>query len=81
VVFPESAPLSKDVDFDLLAREIKLAGGNIKNIALRAAFFAAANGGSIGTAHLWQAARREHQKLGRTWTSMELEEKLGSETT
>jgi SpoVK/Ycf46/Vps4 family AAA+-type ATPase len=81
VVFPEAAPISEDVDFDLLAREIKLAGGNIKNIALRAAFFAAANGGRISTSHLWQAALREHQKLGRTWTSMELEEKLGAEKT
>jgi DNA polymerase III delta prime subunit len=67
VVFPEEAPLSKQVDFELLAREIKLAGGNIKNIAIGAAFYAAANGGKIGVAHLWQAARREHQKLGRTW--------------
>jgi len=79
VVFPEAAPLSDKVDFDLLAREIKLAGGNIKNIALRAAFYAAANGGTIATLHLWQAACREYQKLGRTWSSEELEKELGAE--
>jgi hypothetical protein len=67
VVFPHEAPLAEEVDFDALAREIKLAGGNIKNIALAAAFYAAGNGQIIQMPHLWQAARREHQKLGRTW--------------
>ncbi len=67
VVFPYEAPLADEVNFDLLAREIKLAGGNIKNIALAAAFYAAVDGQVIQMPHLWQAARREHQKLGRTW--------------
>jgi ATP-dependent 26S proteasome regulatory subunit len=67
VVFPQEAPLAEEVDFDVLAREIKLAGGNIKNIALAAAFYAAGEGAVIMMPHLWQAARREHQKLGRTW--------------
>ncbi len=67
VVFPHEAPLADEVDFDVLAREIKLAGGNIKNIALAAAFYAAGDGQVIQMPHLWQAARREHQKLGRTW--------------
>ena len=52
----------------MLARELRLAGGNIKNIALAAAFGAAAEGRVIGMSHLLQAARREHQKLGRSWT-------------
>jgi hypothetical protein len=67
IVFPHEAPLADEVDFDVLAREIKLAGGNIKNIALAAAFYAASDGQIIEMPHLWQAARREHQKLGRTW--------------
>jgi hypothetical protein len=67
VVFPHEAPLAEEVDFDVLAREIKLAGGNIRNIALAAAFYAASDGQVIEMPHLWQAARREHQKLGRTW--------------
>jgi hypothetical protein len=67
VVFPHEAPLANEVDFELLAREIKLAGGNIKNIALAAAFYAAGDGQAIKMPHLWHAARREHQKLGRTW--------------
>lgn len=66
-VFPREAPLAAEVDFDILAREIKLAGGNIKNIALAAAFYAAGDGQVIEMVHLWKAARREHQKLGRSW--------------
>ncbi|BAY26497.1 AAA ATPase central domain-containing protein [Calothrix sp. NIES-2100] len=67
VIFPPEAPLAEDVDFGFLAREVKLAGGNIKNIGLAAAFYAASDGMEIGMAHLKKAAAREHQKLGRTW--------------
>jgi len=66
-VFPREAPLGEDVKFDLLAREVRLAGGNIKNIALSAAFAAAADHGVIHLSHLAQAAHREHQKLARSW--------------
>lgn len=67
IMFPREAPLASDVDLFLLAREVRLAGGNIKNISLAAAFYAAGDGGMIRMSHLIQAARREHQKLGRTW--------------
>ncbi len=69
-LFPPEAPLGEDVDFDLLAREIKLAGGNIKNIGLTAAFYAAGDGVMIAMRHLLRAARREYQKLGRTWNEL-----------
>ena len=67
VTFPHAAPLGPDVDFAVLGREVKLAGGHIKNIALTAAFYAAVDGGEIGMTHLARAAHREHQKLGRAW--------------
>ncbi len=70
VMFPPEAPLAKDVDFAVLAREVKLAGGNIRNIALTAAFYAADAGVTIGMAHLLRSARREHQKIGRTWNEV-----------
>jgi hypothetical protein len=73
VVFPAEAPLGDDVDFGVLARAVKLAGGNIKNISLAAAFYAARDGGVISRSHLNRAARREHQKLGRTWSEFELD--------
>ena len=66
-IFPPQAPLDADVDCQLLAKEIKLAGGNIKNIALAAAFNAANNGRVINMSHIVQATRREFQKLGRSW--------------
>jgi SpoVK/Ycf46/Vps4 family AAA+-type ATPase len=69
VTFPPEAPLAQDVDFTILARQVKLAGGNIKNIALTAAFYAAADGRKIRMEDLMRAARREHQKLGRAWGS------------
>jgi len=71
VIFPREAPLGDDVDFGALAREVRLAGGNIKNIALAAAFYAAEDGRVIRMPHLMQAARREYQKLGRTWNEVE----------
>lgn len=76
LAFPADAPLGRDVDFERLAHEVKLAGGNIKNMALAAAFYAAADGGTIHMPHLAQAARREHQKLGRAWDESALLEPL-----
>lgn len=67
VTFPKEAPIGEDVDFDFLAREVRLAGGNIKNIGLAAAFYAADEDSVIQMPHLLKAALREHQKLGRTW--------------
>ena len=50
------------------ARQFKVAGGNIRNIALLAAFLAAEDGGEIGMAHVARAAKREYQKLGKLIT-------------
>ncbi|HKV78329.1 MAG TPA: AAA family ATPase [Candidatus Sulfotelmatobacter sp.] len=71
-VFPQETPVAEDVRFDLLAREVRLAGGNIKNMAVAAAFYAAADGGLVRIEHLIHAARREHQKLARSWNPGEL---------
>jgi hypothetical protein len=65
---PPQAPLSPDVDFAELAREFPLAGGNIKNVVLSAAFLAAADGGTIGLRHLLHSTRREFDKVGKVWT-------------
>jgi len=63
-VFPEGVPLSEGLDLDRLA-ELSLPGGNIRNIALGAAFAAAASGGTIGMEHIERAARAEYAKIGR----------------
>ncbi|MFL6274356.1 MAG: ATP-binding protein, partial [Blastocatellia bacterium] len=65
-LFPPQAPLSIDGgDLDRLAREIGLAGGNLRNIALAAASFAAGENAAIQMSHILRAVRREYQKLGR----------------
>jgi SpoVK/Ycf46/Vps4 family AAA+-type ATPase len=63
-IFPPQAPLAKDVDFEFLAHNFKITGGNIKNIAIAAAF-RAAKGNSIRMEHLILSVKREYQKLGK----------------
>ncbi len=63
---PPEAPVG-DIDFDFLARELPLSGGNIRNIVVSAAYLAAANGGRIGMPHLMRATWREHQKIGHVF--------------
>jgi len=65
LTFPAEAPRSDGVDLDFMARQFKVAGGNIRNIILGAAFLAAADGRVISMAHLIHAAKREFQKMGK----------------
>ena len=67
-VFPDEAPLSTEVDFPFLARRLEIAGGNIKNISLRAAYLAADKDDGIHMEHLIAAAKRELQKIGKMYT-------------
>ncbi len=64
-IFPRETPLEKTVDFDFLSRKFKIAGGNIKNVALAAAFYAAEDDGSVFMDHLIRATKREFQKMGK----------------
>jgi ATP-dependent 26S proteasome regulatory subunit len=64
-VWPKHTPISPTVDFDLMASRFELAGGNIRNIALAAAFLAADDGQVVTMAHLMRATRREYQKIGK----------------
>jgi hypothetical protein len=58
-------PKGTDIDFAFLASAFKLSGGNIRNICLAAAFFAAADGGQVTMADVILGTEREYQKLGR----------------
>ena len=62
--FPVEAPADEDIDFSFLARQFKLAGGNIRNIVINASFLAAADGKRIHMKHLILATKREFQKMG-----------------
>ncbi|HXF62552.1 MAG TPA: ATP-binding protein [Caldilineaceae bacterium] len=64
-LFPANVPRSDDVNLEEMARRFKIAGGNIRNILLNAAYLAAADGGVITMQHLLHGARRELQKMGR----------------
>ncbi len=62
-VFPPEAPLSV-LDFDLLSL-MEIPGGNIRNIALNAAFLAANKPEPVSLEHILQAARREYAKIDK----------------
>lgn len=63
-IWSDRAPLSEDLDLDLVAR-LEITGAEIRNIAIAAAFLAASEGELITMRHLIQAVRREYQKLGK----------------
>jgi ATPase family associated with various cellular activities (AAA)/Winged helix domain, variant len=67
---PARAP-TRDIDHRRLA-QVNLAGGNIRNIALNAAFLAAEENTPLCMSHLLQAARHEAQKIERPLTDCEV---------
>jgi SpoVK/Ycf46/Vps4 family AAA+-type ATPase len=69
-VFPAALPLD-GVRFDQLAR-LNVAGGNIRNIALNAAFLAAADGQRVTMTHLLHATQVECAKLEKPLTEAEI---------
>jgi len=71
-VFPVDTPLS-GLDLEKLAR-LSIPGGNIRNIALNAAFIAADENIPVGMSHIMRAARTEYNKLEKAMNSMELEQ-------
>ncbi|MGH9944726.1 MAG: ATP-binding protein, partial [Pyrinomonadaceae bacterium] len=68
-IFPESTP-TEGLDVNKLAR-LNVAGGNIRNIALHAAFLAADAGTPVRMSHLLRAARGEYAKLEKPLTDSE----------
>lgn len=71
-VFPPGIlDIDRSKDFNKLAR-LNVAGGNIKSIALRAAFMAAEEGKKIQMIHLLKAAQSEYAKIERTLTEAEV---------
>jgi hypothetical protein len=68
--FPPQAP-TLDLDLDFLARQFKLAGGAIHNVALHGAFLAAAAGEPITMEKVVLGLKRELHKLGRLCTQSE----------
>lgn len=71
-LFPVDVPQSADIDLALFASRFKLAGGNIRNIIVSAAYLAASNGGKVTMEHLLHGTRRELQKMGRLVSDLDL---------
>jgi vesicle-fusing ATPase len=69
-VFPQATPTA-ELDVARLAR-LNVSGGNIRNIALGAAFVAADENKPVTMAHLLRAARAEYAKLERPLTESEI---------
>ena len=69
-IFPEQTP-TEDLDISRLAR-LNVTGGNIRNIALYAAFLAADADQPVRMSHLLQAARAEFAKLEKPLTTAEI---------
>jgi AAA+ superfamily predicted ATPase len=69
-VFPKAAP-TIGLNHDKLA-QLNVAGGNIRNMAVTAAFIAADLNEPVGMSHVLRAARSEYAKLDKPLTDAEI---------
>jgi ATP-dependent 26S proteasome regulatory subunit len=69
-IFPDNTP-KEGLDPDRLA-QLNISGGNIRNIALNAAFLAADAGEPVRMTHLLRAAHSEYSKLEKSLTGVEI---------
>jgi AAA+ superfamily predicted ATPase len=69
-IFPRQTPI-QDLDPSKLSK-LNVSGGNIRNIALNAAFLAADAGEAVEMKHILQAAKSEYAKLERQLTDIEV---------
>ena len=60
-----TVPRGSDIDLDFCAGAFELTGGNIRSIAVTAAFMAATAARPVTMADLMRATHREYRKLGR----------------
>jgi SpoVK/Ycf46/Vps4 family AAA+-type ATPase len=63
-VWPQNMP-REDLDLEFMARRFEISGGNIRNIALTAAFLAAEERDRVKMKHLIRATWQEYQKMGK----------------
>ncbi len=73
-MIPENMPVDSDIDFEFLADNFEIAGGNIKNIVLYAAFIAAEKMERLNMRHLIYALRYELQKMDKLLLREDLKE-------
>ncbi|HJZ79458.1 MAG TPA: ATP-binding protein [Pyrinomonadaceae bacterium] len=71
-IFPRETP-TENLEMAKLAR-LNITGGNIRNIAMQAAFFAADSDEAVTMSHLLRAARCEYDKMEKPLTETEIAE-------
>lgn len=76
-MFPHEAPIAREVNYEFISEKLNLSGGNIKNIALTAAFYAAEDSCEIGMCQIMRAARREYIKMGKPFLKEDFEPYYG----
>ena len=69
-IFPSKTP-TENLDISKLAR-LNITGGNIRNIAMQAAFLAADGDEPVTMSHLLRAARNEYDKMEKPLTETEI---------
>ncbi len=69
-------PRGDDLDLDFCARSFELSGGNIRSVAVTAAYLAAAAGEPVGMREVIAAVCQEYRKLGRLVLEREFGEHL-----
>jgi AAA+ superfamily predicted ATPase len=69
-IFPDDTPV-KELDFQKLGK-LSVAGGNIRNIAMNAAFIAAENNDPVMMAHIARAAKSEYTKIEKPLSNAEI---------
>ncbi|HEY9613656.1 MAG TPA: ATP-binding protein, partial [Allocoleopsis sp.] len=69
-IFPSQTP-TQELNVNKLGK-LNVAGGNIRNIALNAAFLAADAGEPVMMKHILQSAKSEYVKLERSLTDAEI---------
>jgi ATPase family associated with various cellular activities (AAA)/Winged helix domain, variant len=77
-IFPPQVPLARGIDFAFLARQFDLAGGDIKTIALDAAFLAAGQDRPVAMTDLVDAVSRQMLKQGRPLGASDFKQYHGS---
>jgi ATP-dependent 26S proteasome regulatory subunit len=73
-IWPDETPRAPDVDLEFMAKRCEISGGNIRNISLAAAFFAADDGEAVNMNHLMRATKREYQKIGKIASETEFDQ-------
>src|SRR6201988_343967 len=76
-MFPPEMPSGSDVDFQFLARKFPIAGGDIRNVALDAAFLAAQDGKVVTMRQLSKALARQMMKQGKIPSAMDFQQYHG----